>query len=359
MLCSAVAIFLLTAMAGQTRAAVLNAPRRFGIVGRPLPDAGAGKVVVDIAATAVCHTDLGIYTGEHPGVRYPVVMGHEATGTIASVGPGVGGLKAGQPVIINPIISCGHCDQCRRGAENLCRNAGLFGREVDGSLSESVTLEARYVQPLPAGLPLDTATLIETLATVKHAQDRVAIREGESVVVLGQGTTGLLHTRLAVLAGAKPVISVSRTKWKLDMATRMGAHHAIDSDAAAAAGEVLRLTENNGADVVIDTAGGSTTTQAAIDMLRPGGRLSPYAVCHEALPGFTTFPLYYKEISIIGSRALLPSDLAPAAELVSSGKVDVRGFVTATYPLARAAEAFEEYERNPGKILRIVIDSKA
>jgi 2-desacetyl-2-hydroxyethyl bacteriochlorophyllide A dehydrogenase len=345
-------------MAAETRAAVLDSPRRFTIARRPLAAPGPGQVTVNVAATAVCHTDLGIYAGKHPGLRYPVVMGHEATGTIASVGAEVTGLKAGQPVIINPIISCGHCDQCRRGAENLCRNAGLFGREVDGSLSDSVTLDARYVQPLPARLPLDTATLIETLATVKHAQDRVAIQSGESVVVLGQGTTGLLHTRLAVLAGAKPVIAVSRTRWKLDMATRMGAHHAVDTDADAAVSEVLRLTGGNGADVVIDTAGGPTTPNAAIAMLRPGGRLSPYAVCHEAVPGFTTFPLYFKEISIIGSRALLPADLAPAAELVASGKVDVSGFVTATYPLERTAEAFEEYERNPGRILRIVIDSK-
>ncbi len=345
-------------MAEQIRAAVLGTPRQFKIANRPKPEAATGKVVVNVAATAVCHTDLEIYTGRHPGVRYPVVMGHEATGTIESVGDGVIGLKPGQPVIINPIISCGRCDQCRRGAENLCRNAGLFGREVDGSLSEYVGLESRYIQPLPATLPLASATLIETLATVKHAQDRVGIRSGESVVVLGQGTTGLLHTRLAVLAGANPVIVVSRSRWKLDLAARMGAHHAVAVDADAAVAEVVRLTGGDGADVVIDTAGGPATPTAAIDMLRPGGRLSPYAVCHEAVPGFTTFPLYYKEISIIGSRALLPSDLAPAVDLVASGKVDVSGFITATYPLSRTSEAFEEYERNPGRILRIVIDSK-
>jgi threonine dehydrogenase-like Zn-dependent dehydrogenase len=110
---------------------------------------------------------------------------------------------------------------------------------------------------------------------------------------------------------------------------------------------------------VIDTAGGATTTMAAIEMLRPGGRLSPYAVSHECCTGFTTFPLYYKEISIIGSRALNREDMEPSIELVVSGKVDVSDFVSATYPLNRTADAFEEYERNPGKVLRIVIDSTA
>jgi 2-desacetyl-2-hydroxyethyl bacteriochlorophyllide A dehydrogenase len=192
---------------------------------------------------------------------------------------------------------------------------------------------------------------------VRHAQERIGLKKGESVAVLGQGTTGLLHTRLAVLAGANPVIAISRTRWKLDMASRMGAHHALELSAEDAVDEVRRLTAGAGADVVIDTAGGAATLMAAIDMLRPGGRLSPYAVSHERCAEFTTFPLYYKEMSIIGSRALVPQDMAPSIDLVASGKIDVSGFVTATYPLDATAEAFREYEANPGKILRIVIDS--
>ena len=346
-------------MATGMRTAVLDAPRRFGIVDRAKPVAGPGEVIVRIAATAVCHTDLAIYTGEHPGVRYPVVMGHESTGVIDSIGDGVTGIKPGQHVIINPIITCGHCDSCLRGAGHLCRNAGLFGREVEGSMGEYVNLAARYVHPLPDGLPLADATLIETLATVRHSQVRLGLKAGESVVVIGQGTTGLLHTRLAVLAGANPVIAVSRTRWKLDMATQMGAHHAIDLSAEKAVGEVTRLTGGSGADVVIDTAGGASVFMAAIDMLRPGGRLAPYAISHECCPGFTTFPMYYKEISIIGSRALTDDDMAPSVDLVASGKIDVSNFVSASYPLDRTPEAFEEYERNPGKVLRIVIDSTA
>lgn len=345
-------------MAAGMRTAVLEAPRRFHLADRPVPAVAPGEVLVRTAATAVCHTDLAIYTGEHPGVKYPVVMGHESTGMVQAVGQGVEGLEPGDPVIINPIISCGHCDQCLRGAHHLCRNAGLFGREVEGSMSQYVALPARYIFKLPATLPLADATLIETLATVRHAQERAGVEAGESVVVLGQGTTGLLHTRLAVLSGANPVIAVSRTKWKLDMASRMGAHHALDVAAEKAVDEVLRLTGGSGADVVIDTAGGDATLKAALDMLRPGGRIAPYAVSHECCTSFTTFPLYYKEASIIGSRALTNADMAPSIALVASGRIDVAGFVSATYPLERAADAFEEYERNPGKVLRIVIDSR-
>ena len=339
------------------RTALLRAPRNLDLVVREKPRPGPGEVLVRTAATAVCHTDLSIYTGAHPGVRYPVVMGHESTGTVDSVGEGVG-LRTGAHVIINPIIACGHCDSCRRGAGNLCRNAGLFGREVEGSLSEYVKLPSQYIYELPAGLSLEKATLIETLATVRHAQHRAGLAKGESVVVLGQGTGGLLHTRLAVLTGASPVIAVSRTRWKLEMAEKMGAQHVVAASAMDAVEEVKRLTGGKGADLVIDAAGGAEALKAALAMLRPGGRFSAYSISHEPVHGFSTFPLYFGEISLIGSRALTAADMAPSIELVASGSVDVDGFVSAKYPLADTAEAFKEYEGNPGRILRIVIDSQ-
>jgi len=340
-----------------TRTAVLQAPRKLEIVDRRRPEAGAGEVVVRTVATAVCHTDLAIYTGEHPGVRYPVVMGHESTGVVDAVGEGVTGLKPGQHVLINPIIACGKCDQCARGAGNRCRNAGLFGREVEGSLSQYVKLPSRYLHVLPPAMPLDRATLIETLATVRHAQERVNVAAGDSVVVLGMGTAGLLHVRLAALAGANPVIAVSRTRWKLERAGRMGAHHVVEASIEKAIDEVRRLTGGKGADVVIDCAGGADSLKAAVDMLGPGGRYSAFAITHEPARGFSTFPLYFGEISIVGSRALTPSDMNPCIDLVASGAVDVSGFITSTYPLTKAGAAFEEYEHNPSRVLRIVIDS--
>ena len=343
----------------MTRAAVLQAPRRLELVERRKPQAAPGEVLVRTAATAVCHTDLSIYTGAHPGVRYPVVMGHESTGVVEAIGEDVSGLRPGQHVIVNPVISCGRCDCCLRGATHLCRNAGLFGREIEGSLNQYVRLPERYLYALPEALPLAQATLIETLATVRHAQQRLGLKAGESVVVLGQGTSGLLHARLAVLAGANPVIAVSRSRWKLDRAIAMGAHHALDTGAERSTDEVVRLTGGAGADAVIDTAGGAAALRAGIEMLRPGGRFSAFSISHESAADLNLFPFYYKEISVIGSRALLPEDMRPSIDLVASGAIDVKGFITATYPLTHAAEAFEEYERNPSRILRIVIDSQA
>src|SRR5712691_7975970 len=130
------------------RVPVLSQPRRFLISEKEIPRPGAGEAVVRIAATAVCHTDLSIYLGAHPGVRYPVVLGHEATGVVEAIGLDVR-VAVGTRVVINPIIACGACDCCLRGDENLCRRAGLLGRELDGSLAERVLLSERYLHPLP------------------------------------------------------------------------------------------------------------------------------------------------------------------------------------------------------------------
>jgi len=338
-----------------TLAAVLQAPRRLELVARPTPVARRGEAVVRIAATAVCHTDLEIYTGRHPGVRLPVVMGHEATGVVEAVGDGVARVQPGQAVLLNPIIACGACDSCARGHGNLCRNAGLFGREMDGSLAEHVVLPESYLYPLPAHVPLAAATLIETLATVRHAQERARIAPGESVVVLGQGVAGLLHTQLAKLSDACPVVAVSRSPWKLELARRRHADRVVNSAHEDAIAAVRDATAGRGADVVVDAAGDPALIAPAIEMLAPGGRLVVYGISHRPVPDFTTFPLYFKELTLYGSRALTPGDVAPAIELVASGAVDVDGFITASYPLERVAAAFEEYERSADSVLRLVI----
>src|SRR5256712_5176398 len=258
-------------------AAVLRAPRRLELLTRPTPVARRGEAVVRVAVFFNDTAAPEIYTGRHPGVRLPVVMGHEATGVVEAVGDGVARVQPGQAVLLNPIIACGACDSCARGHGNLCRNAGLFGREMDGSLAELVVLPESYLYPLPAHVPLTAATLIEPLATVRHAQQRARIASGESVVVLGQGVAGLLHTQLAKLSGARPVIAVSRSAWKLELARRRNADRIVNSTREDAVAAVRDATAGRGADVVVDAAGDPALIAPAIEMLAPAGRLLPHA----------------------------------------------------------------------------------
>jgi 2-desacetyl-2-hydroxyethyl bacteriochlorophyllide A dehydrogenase len=339
----------------MTRAAVLEGPRRLVVAEHETVAPGPGHARVRIAATAVCHTDLEIYRGRHPDVRYPVIMGHEASAVVDAVGPGVTAVTPGQRVVIDPIIACGACDCCARGQGNLCRRAGLMGRELPGSLADHVVLAEQYLHPFPDSFSPVAATLIETLATVRHAQARARVTAGDAVVVLGQGAAGLLHTQLARLAGAAPVIAVSRSAGKLAMAWRMKADRVIDGAREDVVRSVLDATDGQGADVVVDAAGVPELVHDMIAMLRPGGRLLVYGISHRPVPDFSLFPLYFKELTVYGSRALTPADFEPAIRLVASGAVDVEGFVTASYPLEGAPEAFARYEREPESILRLVI----
>ncbi len=198
-----------------------------------------------------------------------LVLGHEATGIVEAVADDVLGLQPGQNVLINPVISCRRCDCCARGDDNPCRNAGIFGREIEGS-EPIVHIAICYLHPLPPNLSL-AEVLIETLAIVHHAQKRIGQLAGETIIVLGQGTTGLLHTALARLTGADMIIAVPRTRQKLELAERMGAHHVVQADVQNAVEEAIPLTHGRGADVAIDTVGSAETLHAGIAMLRPGG----------------------------------------------------------------------------------------
>jgi threonine dehydrogenase-like Zn-dependent dehydrogenase len=226
---------------------------------------------------------------------------------------------------------------------------------MDGALAEHVTLAAEYLYPLPAGLPADVATLIETLATVHHAQRRAGVEAGDAVVVFGQGASGLLHTQLAKISGAGTVIGISRSAWKLELARRMKADHALDAGRLDLVAEVMRLTGGRGADLAIDTSGDPRVLGPAMEMLRPGGRLLLYAISHRPLGDLSPFAMYFKELTVYGARALTQADVEPSIQLVASGAIDVNGFITGRYPLERVSAAFEDYERDPDRILRLVV----
>ena len=161
--------------------------------------------------------------------------------------------------------------------------------------------------------------------------------------------------RVAKLAGASPIVAVSRSAWKRDLARRMRADATVDPTGRDVVAEVLALTAGHGADLVIDTTGDPRLVGSAMEMLRPGGVLLLYAISHEPVQDFTTFPMYVKELTLVGSRALVPADFEPAVRLVATGAVELDGLITGSYPLHRAAAAFGDYERDPDRVLRILI----
>ena len=336
------------------KAAVLRRPLQISVEDVPKPPVGSREVLVNIRATAVCGTDVGIYTGKNP-VPLPLIMGHETTGEIVEIGSGVTRVHVGEAIVIDPTISCGTCYLCRMGRSNLCEAGGLMGRESQGSYAEFAAVPESRVYRLPKDISYEDGTTLVALFTVVSGQRKLPFLAGSSMAILGMGVTGLLHLQLAKLSGASPVIVTSRSPWKLDLARRFKADIIINAKEGDPIEGVKRATHGRGVDVAIESAGSVETIRQSLKMARPGGMVLQYGIAAKSMDGLDLYPLYYRELTVIGSRAFTSRDLEVALELVGAGGIDLEPFVTHRFSLEKIAEGLEFVQGHPGDVLRAVI----
>lgn len=336
------------------KAAYLLGPKDLQVVDRPIPVPAETEVLIRVKTTAICGTDVAIYNGQ-PVLNHPVIQGHESAGIIEEVGAKVNDLKAGQKVIINPAYSCGDCFYCRQGLQNLCASGGLLGRDRDGSFAEYVTVPSFCAVPLPDSISFDDASTLQSLATVLRGWEKLESvrlpKAGDVVVVIGLGTPGLLMTRLAVLTGAT-VVACTRSQWKLDIAAAYGAKtvNPAEQDLKSV---LMDLTDGRGADFVFETAGKSATFGQAIDIARPGAVILCFGILH-SLEGIDPYYIYFKELTIVGTRAMNTKGYKKAIQLFEQQKIDLSPLITDYFELDDIKENFEIMNREPGKHLRMV-----
>ncbi|MGE5587797.1 MAG: zinc-dependent alcohol dehydrogenase [Clostridia bacterium] len=335
------------------KAAVLRGVRDLYIEDVAAPEPGPGQVLVRVKATAICGTDLGIYTGKSRA-NLPLIPGHESSGTVVALGPGARGVSVGDRVVLNPLLFCLRCRYCLAGRPNLCLEGGLMGRERPGTFAEFVAVEDYRCHRLPDSVSFGDATSLVVLSTVVAGQRLARIRPGNSVAVVGLGAAGILHTQLAKVSGAHPVFGVSRSAWKLDLARRRGADMTIGGGDVVR--EVLKHTDGIGVDVAIECAGKAETLRQAMEMTRPGGTVLAFGILPPHLEDFDGFDLYYKELTVVGSRAMLPEDFDGAIKATERGAIDLSSIVTHTYALDELKAAFGKVETSPGDVLRAVIE---
>ncbi|MEE9274275.1 MAG: zinc-binding dehydrogenase [bacterium] len=338
------------------KAALLEAPRKMNVGPQTDPELPAGHVLVRVAASAICGTDVSIWAGKMPS-RMPLIPGHECTGVVEETGAGVSLLKRGDRVVLNPTTSCGACFYCVRGQTNLCLKGGLRGREVPGTFAEYVAVRETEAYVLPGNVDFGAATNFVGLYTVVYAQRKAPYIPGGRVAILGQGSSGLLHTQLAKVSGASRVIAVTRSPWKLEMAKKMGADDLVPAGEGDPVAAVRDLTGGLGADLVIETAGAAQTIRQAYEMVRPGGAILQFGIGPAEVDGVPAQTFYFKDITVIGSRAGLSEDFDRALRLVASGQIDLAPFVTHRFPLDEIQRGFEFIDGGgDGGTLRAVID---
>ena len=337
------------------KAAVLKGPKDLYIedVQKPVP--GYGEVLVRVRATAICGTDISIYEGKTE-VDYPRILGHESAGEVVELGEGVKSLKVGDRVAMSPTSYCGTCLDCLRGDTNICKNGGLFGREFDGTFAEYVTLNENRAFKLPDSMSCVDATTFALLTTVVYAQRKVHIFPNSSVVVIGEGSAGLMHSKISKLKGADPVIGVDikESEWKLDIAKSLyGADYVLSENVIE---KVDELTEGKGADFVIECAGKAVTWNLATELVRPGGTILAFGITSPTIEKFNSYSLYYKDLEIIGSRAMQVIDWPISIDLAKKGKIDIATIITNRLPLEDLERGFEMLKDSSQKALRVVIE---
>jgi len=315
------------------------------------PVAGPGQVVVDVRATGVCGSDLFLQKGGFASTM-PIVPGHEASGTVSEVGPGVESVKPGQPVALYYIDYCGACRTCQVGRVNMCLSVRRMGVEFDGAFAERVVISEKSVIPVePGDDPAAIAVLTDAVATPYHGLTQIAqVRDGETVVVFGIGGLGSNAVQLAAHLGCQ-VIAVSRSQEKLDLAKRMGAHSVIKADDDIV-DQVLAATGPGGPGVIVQTVGSAQVYEQAMAAAGIGCRILAIGSSLDAVP-VVPMELIWREASFMGSRGFTPDDIREVIQLHRGGAISTEHLLQNQRPLEEVNHALDQLRE--GKVLRSIL----
>jgi L-iditol 2-dehydrogenase len=336
---------------------VLTEYKRLELKDMPAPEVGPGDVRVRVHSCGICGSDVHGFDGSSGRRVPPLIMGHEAAGTVESVGESVEGFGPGDRVTFDSMISCGECGFCQSGQINLCDRRRVVGVSPGewrqhGAFAELVVVPQNIVYRLPEGLSFEHAAMIEPVSVAVHAAARTPIRQGDRAVVVGCGMIGLLTIQAAKAAGCGTVFAVDLDETRLERASRLGADVTINAKDEVPA-TVIEATEGRGADVAFEAVGAAKPIATAIESLRKGGTLT--------LIGNVT-PRVEVDLQAIVTRELtLGGSCASSGEypkcldLLAAGTIKVDDLVTAVAPLEDGPSWFERlYAREPG-LMKVIL----
>ena len=331
------------------RAAFLTGIRQLEIREAPEPDlTGPGDVLLRVGAVGVCGSDVHYYTAGRIGsqaVTYPERVGHECAGAVVAVGGAVSGLKPGQRVAVDPLISCGECDQCRGGRRHTCRNQSFLGSpgQAPGALAEFLAIPAECCYPIPDSMSMAEAAMVEPFSIGLYAQRMARVEPGMApgalLAILGAGPIGLSVLLACRAAGECRAYVTDLIAERLGVARQCGAAWTGSPRATDIVAAIMEL-EPLGVDCVFECAGQRETLDQAVEILRPGGMLLIVGIPEVDRVSFPIHTLRRKEITIRNVRRQ-EGCMAAAIDLIVSGAAPVDQLVTHHFPLAGSQAAFD------------------
>jgi L-iditol 2-dehydrogenase len=332
------------------RAAVLRGPGDVVVEERPVPEPGHGEVLVRVSSVGVCGSDTHYYDHGRIGrfvVESPLVLGHEAAGEVAAVGPDVLSPRVGQRVSIEPGVPDLTCEQCLAGRYNLCPGMRFFATPpIDGAFAEYVVVHSAFAHPVPEDVSDDAAALLEPLSVGIWACRKGGVTAGSRVLITGAGPIGLVSTQAALAFGATDVVVSDVNPARLTLAEDLGATEVVDVRTASVTDLARPPT------VLLECSGHPAATAQAIRALAPAGRAVLVGMGGDELP-LPLSVVQERELEVTGTfryAGTWPTAIA----LVAAGRVDLERLVTGTYALQQAEEALTAGRRDPNSVKVVV-----
>jgi len=293
------------------------------------------QILLEVKACGICGTDLKILEGGHPA-NDNTILGHEFTGIVKEKGVEVKDLNVGDKVVVDPNEKCGYCINCRRGLSNLCDYMALgttFGIFQNGGFAKYCVIPRSAAFKLPHNINMTAAALIEPLSCAVHCHNIADVRESDNVVIIGAGPMGLIIESVIRKHPIKNLICIELNNWRREKAMDLGADFVINPYYQNVKKEIMRITNENGADVIIDAVGLSETFEMGLSMWAPGARLVCFGQDYRAEAKIKPNDIVRHQRKILGSYIGNAEDFLDAIELINNKVIEIEKLITKTIPL--------------------------
>ncbi|MCM5705701.1 Zn-dependent oxidoreductase [Larsenimonas salina] len=332
----------------------VRAPHEASLVERDTPAPAPGEVLVKVAFVGICGSDMHILHGDNAFVRYPRVIGHEFSGTVAALGDDVTGWTEGERVCVDPVISCGTCYPCRINRPNVCRTLSVIGVHRDGGFEQYVRVPAANLYRVPESIPLDQAALVEPYSIASNVLSNMGVHAGDSLLIVGAGVIGMTVLQVARALGIERITVADILDDRLDVARELGATHTINSAQDDLEARVDALTDGEGMNLIVDAACHPALLPQMVRMASAAGRLG--------LLGFSSVPselvqleVIKKELTLVGSR-LNSRQFPTVIELLETGRLDASRLISHRMPFEAMPEALSLIEQHPEQTRKVLIE---
>ena len=340
------------------KALLLSEYSHLEITDLPKPEIDGDEVLVRVGACGICGSDVHGFDGSSGRRIPPIVMGHEAAGTVTAVGKEVTGYKTGDRVTFDSTVYCGKCRFCLRGEANLCDNREVIGVSCGdyrrhGAFAEYVVVPARILYHLPEDFAFAEAAMLEAVSVALHAVRISEARAGDSALVIGAGMIGLLTLQAARAAGCSPVYIADVDATRLELARKLGADGTLHSSGGELVSDVIKLTGGQGADLSYEAVGRNETVTAAIEATRKGGTVTLIGNIKPEV----TIPLQKvvsRQLRLQGSCASA-GEYPQAIEMIADGRIKVKPLITAMASLEEGPRWFERLHAGEPNLMKVVL----